>query len=169
MRVLTTMTVALSIASASAATLHSRPPLCTASEKAVFSCPVGNKTLSICASADLSPTSGYLKYRFGRSLQRVELSYPSEDGHPRRSFSFFQESGGHWSVEQLSFAIADYVYIVFVERSAIESNGSGVTIKSQGKKVAHLACDQPRPDPDNLYSLRDLGLPSVEYQDDGLQ
>jgi hypothetical protein len=152
--------------------------LCVADEKPLFSCRVdfnhvvggkllaGKKTVSVCASPDLSPSAGYLKYRFGRSQQNVELSYPADTGPPRQHFQFFRDSlSAKASAEQLSFSTGAFSYIVFVERAAYEWNGSGVLVKSRGKMIAYFPCDQDRPLPDRLYDLDGLGLPPAEYDD----
>ena len=137
--------------------------LCTSTEKPIFSCSIGKKTLSVCASSDLSPISGYLKYRYGASLQKVELSYPATTGHPKSFFYFaHDESSAKASAEQLSFYVGDVSYTVFVERSAFEWNGSGVLIKSKGKRIGYLLCKSDRPSPDKIYDLHELGLPSAE-------
>lgn len=152
--------------------------LCDVDEKPLFSCTVnsnhaaggklvaGKKTVSVCVSPDLSPAAGYLKYRFGRSQQKVELSYPAVTGHPREYFRFFSDSSSaKASTEQLSFSIGAFSYIVFVQRAAFEWNGSGVLVKSSGKLAAYLPCDQKRPSPDRLYDLDGVGLPAAEFED----
>jgi hypothetical protein len=109
---------------------------------------------------------GYIKYRFGRSQQNVELSYPAGTEHPRQHFKFFRDSlSAKASVEQLSFSNGMFSYIVFVERSAIEWNGSGVLVKSRDKVAGYFPCEQERPSPDKLYDLDGLGLPPAEYDD----
>ncbi len=51
---------------------------CTDSELTVFSCELKNKkTVSVCASNDVSSDSGYLQYRFGK-IGKVELSIPAK-------------------------------------------------------------------------------------------
>ena len=156
------------------------PPqtLCVTDEKPLFSCAVdfnhvvggkllaAGKTVSVCASQDLSTSSGYLKYRFGRSQQKVELSYPADKGHPRQYFRLdIENTSAKASAEQLSFSSGDYSYIVFVERAAFEWNGSGVLVKSHGKLAAYFPCHKERPEPDRLYELGGLGLPTAQYED----
>jgi hypothetical protein len=140
--------------------------LCAVGERPIFSCPTGKKTISVCASPDLTATAGYLKYRFGRSQQRIELSYPADNAHPRQHFHFHSESFAKGSGEQLSFSIGAFAYIVFVERSVFNFNSSGVLIKSGDKLIARLTCDQERPTPDKLYELDGLGLPAAQYEAD---
>jgi hypothetical protein len=51
---------------------------CNPDESSLFSCKLTNgKTVSLCASTDLAPDSGYLQYRFGK-LGKVELSLPAK-------------------------------------------------------------------------------------------
>ncbi len=140
--------------------------LCMASERPVFSCRTGKRTISVCASRDLSASAGHLTYRFGRSRQDVELTYPTDNEHPRQHFRFSSPpSGAKSSAEQLSFSIGDIAYVVFVERAAFDWNGSGVLVKSGNKLIARLNCNRERPVPDELYHLKDLGLPAAQYED----
>jgi hypothetical protein len=142
------------------------PTLCEAGERPLFSCPTGKKMISVCASPDLSASAGYLRYRFGRSQQKLELSYPADNRHPRQYFHFYRDRvSAKASGEQLSFSIGAFSYVVFVERSAFDFNGSGVLVKSGGKLIARLTCNQERPAPDRLYDLAGLGLPAGEYED----
>jgi|SRR5579872_1474539 len=148
-------------------TISGPNPLCTSAEKPLFSCSIGKRTLSVCASPDLSATSGHLQYRFGTSLQKVELSYPASSVSPQIAFRFRSDNGSaHASDDQLSFSIGDVSYTVFVERAAFEWNGSGVLIKSHGKRIAYLLCKTARPAPDKLDELDGLGIPSAELEMD---
>ena len=53
--------------------------LCERDEKTVFSCNLGRKMVSVCASPDVSPTRGYLQYRFGQiDGFEPEMSVPKE-------------------------------------------------------------------------------------------
>ncbi len=68
-----------------AASVERRPSLCSAAETAIFSCAVGGKVVSLCASPDLDDTKGIMTYRFGRR-GAVELAHPETPGHPRTAF-----------------------------------------------------------------------------------
>jgi len=140
--------------------------LCTASESPVFSCAIGHKAVSVCASADLSATSGYLIYRFGGSLTNPEMSYPSGSRRPQESFAFFHdETSAHASLEQLSFSVGGYSYTVIEETAAFDPTSNGVLVKAEGKKSAFLKCNGNRVlpgGPSGLYRLRDIGLPQAK-------
>jgi hypothetical protein len=77
----------------------SKPPppartLCAADQKVIFSCPFkGGKTVSICASPDLSASVGSLQYRFGRVGKRPELIYPSDNKSLPKDLFWFYPSG----------------------------------------------------------------------------
>jgi hypothetical protein len=141
------------------------PNLCVANEKPLFSCTSGDKTLSVCASLDLSNTSGYLHYRFGESPQHIELSYPKVADSPQKHFRLFTDGSAKASSEQLSFRSGAFTYTVYSYRAAFDFNGSGVFVKSKGKLLANFSCGQERPSPDDLYTLLDVGLPGAEYDD----
>lgn len=49
--------------------------LCDAQEQVIFSCTLGKKMVSVCASNDFSASSGYLQYRFGQK-GALELTCP---------------------------------------------------------------------------------------------
>lgn len=61
--------------------------LCRAGESAVWSCRVGTKYYSLCASTNLGAQDGYLQYRAGRP-SRLEFRFPGRLIHPRGHFSF---------------------------------------------------------------------------------
>lgn len=55
---------------------------CTAEEDTVFSCDLGKKVVSVCASKPLTANSGYLQYRYG-TLGKPELLFPSASVSPK--------------------------------------------------------------------------------------
>jgi hypothetical protein len=83
---------------------------CATSEQVVFSCAVGNKVVSVCASGDLAQHSGSLSYRFG-PLGRPEISYPSP-GESRDVVKagrwVFAGGGGAWLA--FSFPVSLHLY-----------------------------------------------------------
>jgi hypothetical protein len=143
---------------------NASPTLCETGEKALFSCGVGKKTVSICASSDLTARTGYLQYRFGPSRDRLEMVYPKVKQHPARLFSLSADGGAKASSEQLSFSNGDYHYVVFVERAVFDWNGQGIVVHKAGKLIAHLPCSG-RPDPDDMWNLTHVGIPVIESQD----
>lgn len=61
--------------------------LCTDSERIIFNCQVSKKTLSLCASQNISKKSGYLYYRFG-SPNAIEMQLPESSENSLESFVF---------------------------------------------------------------------------------
>lgn len=79
--------------------------LCSADEDAVFSCEAKRKVYEICASKNLSATSGYMQYRAGVN-GKVEFIYPVQRVTPAGKFRFTLLARG----AQLSFRNDGFVY-----------------------------------------------------------
>jgi hypothetical protein len=86
-----------------AASASSAQTLCAADENALYSCKIGKRLASVCASKDLSDHSGYLQYRFGASPQKLELVYPSDKRHPKTAFKLATDNSTKSSAEMLFF------------------------------------------------------------------
>ena len=130
----------LTTANAGELAAGSKKTLCRADEQVYFSCSVGEKLVSLCASTDLSDRSGQLQYRFGKSAQLIDLVYPQQPTHPRNSFMEFHDSFAKGGSEALAFRIGAYSYGVFVTRSVYGYNGAGVTVSKAGKRMQLLKC-----------------------------
>jgi hypothetical protein len=114
---------------------------CSGQEQTVFSCSLGEKVVSVCASKDISPTSGYLQYRFGKP-NAPELMFPSST----KSFShrsdikarslMFSGGGGAY----LRFINGKYNYIVYTAIGKGWGVKDGVSVEKNGKLIANLKC-----------------------------
>ncbi|STX47260.1 Uncharacterized protein conserved in bacteria [Legionella hackeliae] len=87
--------------------------LCQSNEQVVFSCPTKNsKTISLCASEDLSAATGTIQYRFGKK-NNIELFYPSKKIPPSEAFmgrsQMFSGGGGIY----LRFGKNNFDYIIY--------------------------------------------------------
>lgn len=105
-------------------------------DKAVFSCPSGRRTIAVCAST-AEPSK--LVYKFG-TPGRVELT--AKHG----MFGLITLSGGGGST--LRFASGEHEYVVY---SATTRSGdkAGVFVRAKGRKVADVRCTgEPSPDLD---------------------
>lgn len=104
---------------------------CTQDEKIVFSCNTGKKIVSVCASQDISPNSGYLQYRFGK-LSSPEAIIPS---NPQD----FRSVAYGWSAKMgsgIGFGVGNFDY-------SIDTYEGGILTVAQDKKtVATLTCIQ---------------------------
>ncbi|MES2919053.1 MAG: hypothetical protein V4729_10610 [Pseudomonadota bacterium] len=123
--------------------------LCKASESIVMSCRAGTRTLSVCASPDLSPTKGYLEYRAARHGQ-LEITLPSERQHPAQtvragSFQFGMGEGNY-----LRFSNGGTDYLPYAAVGKYGDTVRGVTVESNGNAIAHVECGASALDMDSL-------------------
>ncbi|MEI6334525.1 MAG: hypothetical protein WCS87_08205 [Methylococcaceae bacterium] len=114
---------------------------CSEQEQTVFSCSLGKKIVSVCASKDISPTSGYLQYRFGKQAV-PELIFPAstEPAFPRTDIQarilMFSGGGGSY----LRFINGRYNYIVYTAIGKGWGAKDGISVEKDGKVVANLLC-----------------------------
>jgi len=139
------------------------PNLCSEGEVVVFNCSAGKKLISVCASRDISRTSGYLQYRFG-TLAKTELSVPANTtpapGTVVPGDLMFSGGGGTY----LRFKTADISYTVYTAVSGSWGDKDGVAIDRAGKRISHLSCtDAPTIDKFNSGFFEKAGLTSEGY------
>jgi hypothetical protein len=114
---------------------------CTGQEQVIFSCSVGEKIVSVCASKNISPTNGYLQYRFGKP-NAPELIFPSstKPSFPRSGIQartlMFSGGGGSY----LRFINRKYNYIVYTAIGKGWGAKDGVWVEKDGKPIADLRC-----------------------------
>lgn len=123
------------------------PSFCGPLEYVVFSCRTGARLVSVCASNDASPTSGYLHYRFGKPEpgEPLELKLPMGQVRPPDAASgasvAFSGGGGAW----LRFRTGAFGVVVYTgigkwgPRGEIRSK-QGVVVESDGNAVKHMKC-----------------------------
>jgi hypothetical protein len=117
--------------------------LCTSEEEVIFSCTTKKeKTVSLCSSAPLTATAGYLQYRFGAVDQDPELTYPTTREHPSRHFEagtlMYSGGGGAY----LKFKSGEYAYTVFTGIGKGWEK-EGVVVEKSGSQLAYLPCQGP--------------------------
>jgi hypothetical protein len=139
--------------------------LCDSPDQAVFSCKVGDKTLSVCASKPSEPASGTLAYRFGKSRSEIELQYPTTPGMARENFKFTSAGGGHWADWQLSFLVGNYTYTVLTHGDGLRSyqDFSAVAVQKERKLVSLRSCNSKHADVNKLYLFIDSTLAEGQY------
>lgn len=133
--------------------------LCDVDEQVLFSCPVGKKLVSICASPDLDGAKGTMQYRFGLNENR-ELVYPEVMAHPGKHFKFQRTYSRVESAEilELGFQRGNVGYAVFAEWiKGKRAAGINVTI---GSKVTTLKCKSLQ-GIDRFSEIDGLGLPEM--------
>ncbi|WMJ08867.1 hypothetical protein [Nitrosomonas sp. sh817] len=114
---------------------------CQPHEQIIFSCSLGKKTVSVCASKDLSADNGYLQYRFGQP-GRIELNLPAlPQSAPvnqfvqARSLMFSGGGGGY-----LRFISEPYHYIVYSAIGKGWGPKDGVAVEKSGRLMAYHEC-----------------------------
>jgi len=137
--------------------------LCKADELVVFSCPTKNHIASICASKDISKTSGFMQYRFGR-LDHADMVYPDVGIKPADVFTagtmMFSGGGGDW----LRFSKGAFSYTIFSAfgKWSSHSDGSGdaagVAVRKNGKEFANFPCRSPNTSKMGRDFFDDVGL-----------
>ena len=108
--------------------------LCSRDEAVIFACPVGAKLISVCASPGISPSQGYLAYRFGPP-QKPEISYQNREMTRSGTWSF-SGGGGAW----LRFTRGPISYIAYTAIGRGWGTKAGVAVLQDGKLLANLPC-----------------------------
>jgi hypothetical protein len=135
-----------------------RESLCNANESAVFSCSVGKKLVSLCATGDLNETTGALYYRYGLK-DHVEMVFPENASHPKSNFvlggTMYSGGGGDF----VRFVKGEYTYTVYSEFGKGWER-EGLTVRKDGKLVSTLPCRTPAlMAPDNWGKVYGAKLP----------
>lgn len=112
---------------------------CTSAEETVFSCNLGHKVVSVCASKPLTPESGYVQYRFG-AIGKPELTFPKPSVLPKNVIQartlMFSGGGGAY----LRFNSGATSYLVYSAIGKGWGTKDGIAVERNGKTVAHIDC-----------------------------
>lgn len=139
------LAVGLNVVGAGAAPRPASPTavhLCGAQEQVAFTCPVGSRTLSVCALAG-TPTT--LVYRFGKPGHPVEMQLPPAAGGAGHAVEgdtlMFAGGGGAW----VRFHNKDHAYVVYTGIGNWAEDGgkqsvAGVVIERRGVRKDVLPC-----------------------------
>lgn len=115
--------------------------LCDAQEQVIFSCSLGKKTVSVCASNDFSANSGYLQYRFGQkdafelAFPNLSESAPASQSVQARTLMFAGGGGGY-----LRFINGQHHYIVYAAIGKGWGVKDGVAVEKNNQLIANLEC-----------------------------
>jgi hypothetical protein len=118
------------------------PTHCKSEEQVIFSCNVGKKVVSICASDTLGPASGTAQYRFG-ALGKIELKIPAQPQHPTTFSRLGVMRGPAWADTHIRVANGEYAYTVY-EGEGRGWQRSGVLVAKNDQTLANLSCVSPR-------------------------
>jgi hypothetical protein len=137
---------------------------CHKNESVLFSCRSGAKTISVCSSPDALRKTGYIAYRFGRIGQRPEMDFHPMEKDPATVFRFFVNGYAKGGTELLQFSVGEFTYQVFSEHHVFNWSGSGVVVTRGKERAAYFLCTE-KSTVNNLYRLRNAGLPSGDFSD----
>ena len=121
--------------------LAATPSHCLDAEQNLFSCTTGRNLVSVCGSADLSGSAGWLQYRFGPP-GAPQLSQPARDAawRERVSAGTVMYSGGGGAY--LMFHNPPYRTTVYSADGRGWGHKAGVVVDKQDKRLANLRCRQ---------------------------
>lgn len=130
--------------------------LCEPDEKLIFGCEIKDKLISICSSKNLSNTTGYAQYRFGKP-GKIEFLYPNSKIHPKGVFFLGSTSYSGGGANIIRFKNSGYEYLIF--DSMVRTNFSpnepndpefkaGIVTRHNGKLTSSRLCS------DNSASIR---------------
>ncbi len=127
---LTLMTICLFISSIanSAEFRH-----CSLDENVVFSCAVGEKIASICASKDSSMDSGYAQYRFGLP-DKTEFNYPENKMPANINFTI------KYDLESSYISFKDNLLTYKLKLSKNTSAYSVIEVSNSEKIISSTSC-----------------------------
>jgi hypothetical protein len=109
--------------------------LCESQEAIYFSCPLPNgKVVSVCASGNKKPSSGYVQYRYG-TPEKLELVYPQSKIPPEGQFYVVNASEGSANLNTIKFYIGRYTYFV------AQAYTSYLAVLKDGKLVSRKSCE----------------------------
>jgi hypothetical protein len=116
-----------------------RPSLCQPGEAAVFSCAIGGKVASLCASADIGPGQGILSYRFGRK-GAIELTYPDKPMPPDQAFSAAVVGDAGFAGDIVRFSRGGIRYTLYSIIVKGQGDRDGIRVTRGGRRLADLKC-----------------------------
>jgi hypothetical protein len=115
-----------------------RPSLCNLTDVAIFSGRVGSKIVSLCASPDLSETTGTMSYRFGRK-GAIELDHPATPAHPRTAFRAGVDPSERGDF--VRFSKGDHTYTVYARAGSQDRREEHGLLITRGQKILrNLRC-----------------------------
>lgn len=117
---------------------------CQPAQQVMFSCAIGSRLLSVCASGKAQLNA--VEYRYGKPGQDLEMQLPRQPGVPNPSVygrtEMYSGGGGSW----IRFGNGNVAYVVYEGIGRWGKGGapmekSGVAIEQNGKLLRNLPCD----------------------------
>lgn len=131
---------------------------CTKQEDTVFSCTINQKIVSVCASKNLSPSTGYLQYRFGNKGS-PELVFPSLTDLPKKYTQaktlMFSGGGGAY----IRFIKDQFSYVVYTAIGKGWGTKDGVAVEKNKKISSNFKCKDVPTSMLNADFFKKAGIP----------
>lgn len=131
------------------------PSHCGPGEATVFTCPIGGKIVSLCASSERSFSAGTLQYRFGR-IGNVELTYPEKPIPPLEAFTGGLALYGSGGSSYVRFTRAGVAYTLY-RYSGIGHQEDGLVVSRGERKLLASKCPNFADVDDDWWLLIDKG------------
>ncbi|MDR1509008.1 MAG: hypothetical protein LBS53_05175 [Synergistaceae bacterium] len=142
---------------------------CAVDETIIFACPVDDqRLLSVCASREYGPDSGYVQYRSGPA-DMAETVVPAEKAAPSRAAQsgawMFSGGGGAY----LRFEEGGTSYHVYTAIGRWGNNGgtaerAGALVEKDGKVVSDIRCKGQQVGELGPEFFEKAGLPEAESE-----
>ncbi|OIQ93874.1 hypothetical protein GALL_241610 [mine drainage metagenome] len=110
-------------------------PLCQPNEVTLWTCTVGHKRYSLCASGGAVRRGSYIQYRARDRRGKTVLRYPDPLRAPAAAFAYAYSATGDAEVD---FSIDGYSYSLVDPLRGV----SMLFVEKAGKELAHLTCDE---------------------------
>ena len=142
---------------------------CAVDETLVFACPVDDqRLLSVCASREYGPDSGYLQYRFGLA-DKAEIVVPAEKVKPSRAaqsgmWIFSGGGGAYLRFEEGGTSYHVYTAIGRWGNSGKTAERAGAWVEKDGKVLSDIRCKGPATSELGPEFFEKAGLPEVESE-----
>jgi LysM repeat protein len=133
--------------------------LCRPVETVIFSCRLDGdgRLVSVCASPDVSATTGYLAYYEGAAPEAIAFRYPELPAGSQEAFRYAEQTAPDRAFRSLSFAVGDTAYTLFDDYDATGEGtrrSAGVELLPPDGAAQQLLCGEPATH--NLLALAPL-------------
>ncbi|MBX8488623.1 hypothetical protein K5D34_12250 [Pseudomonas cichorii] len=109
---------------------------CKEDEDIYFSCSLsGGKIVSVCASGNTDPSTGYIQYRYG-TPGNIEMTYPEKAIPPMGHLFLVNASEGSVNKDIIKFKNGSYTYII------AQSTVSSLSVLKNDKVVLRKSCNE---------------------------
>jgi hypothetical protein len=117
---------------------NGKKSLCADTEDSLFSCATKTRFISLCASKNLSVTSGTMQYRVEKE-GKLEFTFPENNVQPSTVFFNGTDGFGRANLSSIVFHNGEYSYLLYTIHDKFIPY-SGVEIQRGEKLISALTC-----------------------------